>query len=48
MAAKDVRFSTDARDQMLRGVDILANAVKVTLGPKGRNVVLEKSSARPA
>ena len=37
MAAKDVRFSTDARDKMLRGVDILANAVKVTLGPKGRN-----------
>ena len=41
--AKDVKFSTDARDRMLRGVDILANAVKVTLGPKGRNVVLEKS-----
>jgi chaperonin GroEL len=37
MAAKDVRFSTDARDKMLRGVDILANAVRVTLGPKGRN-----------
>src|SRR6266581_2774903 len=42
MAAKDVRFSTDAREKMLRGVDILANAVKVTLGPKGRNVVLDK------
>ena len=47
MAAKDVRFSTDARDKMLRGVDILANAVKVTLGPKGRNVVLEKSFGAP-
>src|ERR1700738_4484265 len=43
MAAKEVRFSGDARDRMLRGVDILANAVKVTLGPKGRNVVLDKS-----
>ena len=43
MAAKDVRFSTDARDKMLRGVDILTNAVRVTLGPKGRNVVLDKS-----
>ena len=43
MAAKDVRFSTDARDRMLRGIDTLNNAVKVTLGPKGRNVVLEKS-----
>src|SRR6266508_3207830 len=43
MAAKDVRFGGDARDKMLRGVDILANAVKVTLGPKGRNVVLDKS-----
>src|ERR1700716_3757742 len=43
MAAKDVKFSTDARDRMLRGVDILANAVKVTLGPKGRNVVIDKS-----
>lgn len=41
MAAKDVKFSTDAREKMLRGVDILANAVKVTLGPKGRNVVIE-------
>jgi chaperonin GroEL len=47
MSAKEVRFSTDARDKMLRGVDILANAVKVTLGPKGRNVVLEKSFGAP-
>ena len=47
MAAKEVRFSTDARDKMLRGVDILANAVKVTLGPKGRNVVLDKSFGAP-
>jgi chaperonin GroEL len=47
MSAKDVRFSTDARDRMLRGVDILANTVKVTLGPKGRNVVLEKSFGAP-
>ena len=47
MAAKDVRFSTDARDRMLRGVDVLANAVKVTLGPKGRNVVLDKSFGAP-
>ena len=47
MPAKDVRFSQDARDKMLRGVDILANAVKVTLGPKGRNVVLEKSFGAP-
>jgi chaperonin GroEL len=47
MAAKDVRFSVDARDRMLRGVDILANAVKVTLGPKGRNVVLDKSFGAP-
>jgi chaperonin GroEL len=47
MAAKDVRFSGDARDKMLRGVDILANAVKVTLGPKGRNVVLDKSFGAP-
>jgi len=45
--AKDVRFSTDARERMLRGVDILANAVKVTLGPKGRNVVLDKSFGAP-
>src|SRR3978361_1778582 len=43
MAAKDVKFSTDARDRMLRGVDILANAVKVTLGPKGLNVVRDRS-----
>ena len=43
MAAKDVKFSTDARDKMLHGVDVLANAVRVTLGPKGRNVVLDKS-----
>ena len=47
MAAKDVRFSTDARDKMLHGVDILANAVRVTLGPKGRNVVLDKSYGAP-
>src|SRR5213080_4703887 len=47
MAAKDVKFSGDARDRMLRGVDILANAVKVTLGPKGRNVVMEKSFGAP-
>src|ERR1700690_2494598 len=47
MAAKDVRFSSDARDRMLRGVEILANAVKVTLGPKGRNVVLDKSFGAP-
>jgi chaperonin GroEL len=47
MSAKDVRFSTDAREKMLRGVDILNNAVKVTLGPKGRNVVLDKSYGAP-
>src|SRR5438552_1370664 len=47
MAAKEVKFSVYARDKMLRGVDILANAVKVTLGPKGRNVVLDKSFAAP-
>ncbi|MDZ4368049.1 MAG: chaperonin GroEL [Afipia sp.] len=47
MAAKEVRFSTDARDKMLRGVEILNNAVKVTLGPKGRNVVIEKSFGAP-
>jgi len=47
MAAKDVRFSTDARDRILRGVEILNNAVKVTLGPKGRNVVIEKSYGAP-
>src|SRR6516164_3743271 len=47
MAAKDVRFAQDARDRMLRGVDILSEAVKVTLGPKGRNVVLDKSFGAP-
>ncbi len=47
MSAKEVKFSTEARDRMLRGVDILANAVKVTLGPKGRNVVIEKSFGAP-
>ncbi|WP_407180002.1 chaperonin GroEL [Bradyrhizobium sp. STM 3562] len=47
MSAKEVRFSTDAREKMLHGIDILANAVKVTLGPKGRNVVLEKSFGAP-
>ena len=47
MAAKEVRFSSDAREKMLRGVDTLANAVKVTLGPKGRNVVIEKSFGAP-
>ncbi|ADM08380.1 putative heat shock protein groEL [Parvularcula bermudensis HTCC2503] len=47
MAAKEVRFEADARERMLRGVDILANAVKVTLGPKGRNVVIEKSFGAP-
>jgi chaperonin GroEL len=47
MAAKDVKFSTEARDKMLRGVDILANAVKVTLGPKGRNVIIDKSFGAP-
>src|SRR4026208_1912501 len=47
MAAKDVKFSTDARDKMVRGVNILANAVKVTLGPKGRNVVIDKSFGSP-
>jgi chaperonin GroEL len=47
MAAKDVKFDTDARDRMLRGVNILADAVKVTLGPKGRNVVLDKSFGSP-
>ena len=46
MAAKEVKFSADARDLMLQGVDILADAVKVTLGPKGRNVVIDKSTAR--
>ena len=47
MAAKEVKFHADARERMLRGVDILANAVKVTLGPKGRNVVLDKSFGAP-
>jgi chaperonin GroEL len=47
MSAKDVRFSTDARDRMLRGIDVLNNAVKITLGPKGRNVVIDKSYGSP-
>ena len=47
MAAKEVRFNGDARDRMMRGIDVLANAVKVTLGPKGRNVVLDKSYGAP-
>src|ERR1700728_4344503 len=47
MAAKEVKFDTDARDRMLRGVDVLAHAVRVTLGPKGRNVVLDKSFGAP-
>ena len=47
MAAKEVKFGTDARDRMLKGVNILADAVKVTLGPKGRNVVIDKSFRRP-
>src|ERR687889_1859210 len=47
MAAKEVKFHSDARERMLRGIDILANAVKVTLGPKGRNVVLDKSFGAP-
>jgi len=47
MSAKDVKFSSDARERMLKGVDILANAVKVTLGPKGRNVVIDKSFGAP-
>src|SRR3978361_324218 len=47
MASKDVKFGVDARDRMLRGVDILASAVRVTLGPKGRNVVLDKSYGAP-
>jgi len=47
MSAKEVRFSQDARDRMIRGVDVLANAVRVTLGPKGRNVVIEKSFGAP-
>src|SRR3984893_13304448 len=47
MAAKEVRFSGDARDRLLRGIDILNSAVKVTLGPKGRNVILDKSFGAP-
>src|ERR1700682_3181918 len=47
MSAKDLRFSSEARDRLLRGVDILNNAVKITLGPKGRNVVIEKSFGAP-
>ena len=47
MAAKDVRFNGDARDRLLRGINTLANTVKVTLGPKGRNVVLDKSYGAP-
>ena len=47
MAAKEVKFSTDARTKMLKGIEILNNAVKVTLGPKGRNVVLDKSFGAP-
>ena len=47
MAAKDVKFSAEARERMMRGVDVLANAVKITLGPKGRNVILEKSFGAP-
>ena len=47
LSAKEVKFGVDARDRMLRGVDILSNAVKVTLGPKGRNVMIEKSFGAP-
>src|SRR5258708_33637692 len=47
MAAKDIRLSSDARERMLRGIDILADAVRVTLGPKGRNVVLDRSYGAP-
>ena len=47
MTAKEIRFGSEARERMLRGVDILANAVKVTLGPKGRNVVIDKSFGAP-
>src|SRR5216683_2696438 len=47
MAAKEVKFNGDARDRMLRGIEVLANAVKVTLGPKGRNVLLDKSYGAP-
>ena len=47
MASKDVKFNTDARNRMLKGVNVLADAVKVTLGPKGRNVVIDKSFGAP-
>ena len=47
MAAKEIRFNGDARDRMLRGIDVLANAVKVTLGPRGRNVILDKKFGSP-
>ncbi|MEL6647545.1 MAG: TCP-1/cpn60 chaperonin family protein, partial [Pseudomonadota bacterium] len=47
MSAKDVKFDTDARNKMMHGVNVLANAVRVTLGPKGRNVVLDKSFGAP-
>src|SRR5499427_9926814 len=47
MSAKEIKFSVDARDRMMRGVDLLANAVRVTLGPKGRNVLLDKSYGAP-
>ncbi|RVB14937.1 hypothetical protein EN918_34915, partial [Mesorhizobium sp. M7A.F.Ca.CA.004.05.1.1] len=47
MSAKEIKFSTDARDRMLRGVEILTNAVKVTLGPKGRNVIIDKAYGAP-
>ena len=47
MAAKEVKFGTSARDKLLNGVDVLADAVKVTLGPKGRNVILDKSFGAP-
>ena len=47
MSAKEVKFSQDARDKMIRGIDVLANAVRVTLGPKGRNVVIDKSYGAP-
>jgi chaperonin GroEL len=47
MSAKEVKFSQEAREKMIRGIDVLANAVRVTLGPKGRNVVLDKSFGAP-
>ena len=47
MAVKDVKFGTEARERMMRGMDVLAHAVKITLGPKGRNVILEKSFGAP-